>query len=385
MALTPEYLQNVANQAEAMYAELNQQITNDICRRIAKTGELTESARWQAKQLQESGKLMDEIINDVARQTGKSDAEIRAMFEAAGLKSMQYDARALIAAGIDVNLKLSPAMQQILTANIVKTQGDMSRLTLTTASAGQDQFLNAMNEAQMKVQSGAFDYATAYRRAIEQCADAGAKILYPTGARMSLEAAARANILTGINQTVQKITELNCDDLGAEYVETSAHPGARPTHSEWQGMVFRREGSDYEHENFEDVCGPIGEGDGICGWNCRHSYFPFFPGISQPAYDKKTLDSFNDITCSYNGDDLTDYEASQMQRRFERDIRSAKVALNAIQASRADCTNEALEKALRESETEAKAKLRAKREKLTDFCKQTGREKDYLRTKVVTH
>ena len=367
-----------------MYAELNQQITNDICRRIAKTGRLTESAQWQTKQLQESGKLMDEIIADVARQTRKTEIEIRAMFEAAGIKSMQYDARALIAAGIDVNLKLSPAMQQILMANIIKTQGDMSRLTLTTASAGQDQFLNAMNEAQMKVQSGAFDYATAFRRAIEQCADQGAKIIYPTGARMSLEAAARTNILTGINQTVQKITELNCDDLGAEYVETSAHLGARPTHSEWQGQVFRREGSDSEHDNFEDVCGPIGEGDGICGWNCRHSYFPFFPGISKPAYDQKTLDSFDAVTCSYNGDDLTDYEASQIQRRLERDIRGAKVALNAVQASIGECSNEELAKALEESEKEARLKLREKRQKLTDFCNQTGREKDYVRTKVVT-
>lgn len=384
MALTPEYLQNVANEAEQLYAELNQQITNDICRRIAKTGNLTESAQWQVKQLQESGKLMDDIIDDVARQTGKTSAEIRAMFEAAGLRSMEYDARALIAAGIDVNLSLSPAMQQILIANALKTQGDMSRLTLTTASAGQDQFLTAMNEAQMKVQSGAFDYATAFRRAIEQCAEQGAKILYPTGARLSLEAAARTNILTGINQTCQKITELNCDDLGAEYVETSAHPGARPTHSEWQGQVFKREGSDYDHENFEDVCGPIGEGDGICGWNCRHSYFPFFPGISKPAYDQKTLDSFNAVTCEYDGNPLTDYEASQIQRRYERDIRKAKVAINAIHASIDDCKDEELAKALMDSEKEARAKLRAKRERLTDFCKQTGREKDYLRTKVVT-
>ena len=379
--LTPQYLQMCAYAIELLYEELNQNITNDIARRIVKTGNLTISARRQVRILQESGKLMDEIIADIANSAGMMKEEIARMFQEAGIKSMQFDAEPLISAGINANIILSPAMQQILEANMRKTQQYMGRLTMTTASTGQDTFISAMNEAQMKVQSGAFSYQEAFRRAIEQCADIGAKILYPTGARLSLEAAARTNILTGVSQTANKITEMNCVDLGAEYVETSAHAGARPTHAEWQGQVFMWKGSSREYRNFADATG-YGTGDGLGGYNCRHSFYPYFPGISRRIYTKEVLESFERKKYTYNDTEYTEYEASQIQRRMERDIRDAKRRLNALESSMDECRNDELRAALEDSRDDARELLSQRRKKLTDFCNQTGMKKDYIRTKV---
>ena len=61
--LSPDYLENVANDAIKLYAELENTIIKDIARRIVTSGVMTETARHQIKVLQQSGQLYDEIIN----------------------------------------------------------------------------------------------------------------------------------------------------------------------------------------------------------------------------------------------------------------------------------------------------------------------------------
>lgn len=94
------------------------------------------------------------------------------------------------------------------------------------------------------------------------------------------------------------------------------------------------------------------------GWNCRHSYQPFFPGY-EPAYSDDILKEYQAKTCTYNGKELTDYEASQQQRYFERGIRRWKREYTAMDAAGEDTT-------------EAAVRLKQWREKEADFLKQTG-------------
>ena len=50
--LTPEYLENCTDSLLGLYDSLNTSIVQDIARRIAKTGRVTDSAMWQIKQVQ---------------------------------------------------------------------------------------------------------------------------------------------------------------------------------------------------------------------------------------------------------------------------------------------------------------------------------------------
>ncbi len=379
--LTPQYLQGCATEIEDLYAELNQNITNDICRRIVKTGYVTDTAAWQAKQVQESGKLFDELVSDVSKATGKDSSVIRQMFMDAGVTAVKYDAQTLNAVGIGIHNGLSDPMKQVLEANMRKTNGTMENLAMTTASQGQTQFINAMNEAIMKVESGAFSYQEALRAAINQCASIGARVYYDTGTEMSLEAAARMNILTGINQTCAKITEMNAERMDVEYYETSAHAGARLEHQEWQGQVFKIEGADADYDNFYDATG-YGEVTGLCGVNCRHSFYPFWPGISKSAYTKDMLDEYEDRSFRWGGELLTEYEASQIMRRYERAVRESKRKIGALKSSMEVCEDESLSQELAQSLQQAKQTYNARRYRLLDFCKETGFDRDYLRTKV---
>ena len=68
------------------------------------------------------------------------------------------------------------------------------------------------------------------------------------------------------------------EEMDCEFVEVTAHEGARPTHAVWQGRVYHRGGAvvhDGErYEDFEAATG-YGTGPGLCGWNCRHNFYPY--------------------------------------------------------------------------------------------------------------
>ena len=51
--------------------------------------------------------------------------------------------------------------------------------------------------------------------------------------------AVRRAILTGVSQLSAQINEQVMRDLGTEYVEVTAHIGARQSHREWQGRVYK--------------------------------------------------------------------------------------------------------------------------------------------------
>lgn len=113
-----------------------------------------------------------------------------------------------------------------------------------------------------------------------------------------------------------------------------------------------------------------GTGAGLGGWNCRHSYHPFFPGY-ESSYSADILKEYQRKTCTYNGKALTEYEVSQQQRYFERGIRRWKREYTAMDAAGLDTT-------------QAAVKLKQWREKEADFLRQTGRRRDSSRSQIGT-
>ena len=189
--------------------------------------------------------------------------------------------------------------EQLLELTVQKCKGDLSRLTLTTAHESQKFFINSMNKAYMQVATGAFDYDTAIKNSLRELADEGLTcVINQRGRKMkySLESAVRMNIVTGINQTAAQATKNNCEELGCDLVETSAHAGARPSHEDWQGQIFSLSGKNKKYRPFS-VCG-LGTADGICGINCRHSYYPYFEGMER-HYDKEALEALKKKEYSY--------------------------------------------------------------------------------------
>ena len=216
--------------------------------------------------------------------------------------------------------------------------------------------------------SGAFDYKTAVKRAVDDLASKGIKaIRYPSGHTDTLEVAARRAVLTGVNQTASKLQIARADEMGCDLVETTAHPGARPSHAEWQGQVFSRSGRSPKYPAFERT--GYGTGAGLCGWNCRHSFYPFFEGLSDRAYSRSYLDDINARDIDYRGKKYSRYEINQQQRALERRVRAAKRKYLAEDAAGLDTSA-------------AAAELNNARQKLKAFVQATGGRTDSARESV---
>ena len=66
-------------------------------------------------------------------------------------------------------------------------------------------------------------------------------------------------------------------------------------------------------------------GAGLCGWNCRHTFFAVFPELGDPpAWTRDQQEELNARNIEYNGKQYTRYEINQMQRARERNVRRWK-------------------------------------------------------------
>lgn len=378
--LTPEYLATFAQGYMGYVDILNDQICKDIARRIVKTGDITATAKWQAEMAMQSGRLLDDITKDVSLFTGYSEKAIAKMFKEAGVIAVANDGKALVDAGILSKATMSANAESIMIANALKCAGDVTNLTRTTAVYGQQSYIDALNEAVMKVQSGAFSQQEAVKQAILACASSGSHVEYAQRS-MSLDAAINMCVRTSVNQTCGKMTEIFAADMGAEYYEVSAHFGARPSHQEWQGEVYKIDGSDGEYANFADSTG-YGEVDGLCGVNCRHSFYPYWPDISKRAYTEERLAEMADEHGTYKGVEYSGYELSQKQRGYESAIRRTKRELASLNAAMTETSDDELRKVLKEEFDAKSHRLKAQTDRLKGFCKETGRQRDTSREQV---
>lgn len=378
--LSPEYLDRFSDQLLAIIDEFSVSVVSDIAKRIIRMGNISETSNYQIEILQNAGMIYDDVIRRISQVTGYTEEEIKRMFEEAGVKNIENESVYYKAAGKEtITLNQSESIQQILSANIQKTFGDLSNLTMTTAIKAQTLFIDTCNVAMMQVQTGAINYNIAVANAIKKAARASTEVLYPTGHVDKLDVATRRAVLTGVNQTAAEINLQYAREGGCDYVETTAHSGARPSHAVWQGRVFCISGNDKDYPPFSET--GYGTGPGLCGWNCRHNFHAYFPGISSPAYTKSMLKEYDVKSMEYNGVKYTEYEVSQMQRAHERKIREYKRVLAGLNSGMENAGEE-VRNVLRDEFNKESVRLKKQEAELKELCYQTGRRYESARTQV---
>ena len=378
--LTPDYLLHCTDSLTELLDAYDNAVVSDIARRIVKTGYVTETAKHQIRQAQQMGLLYDDIIREIAQRTNITDSMVRTLFENAGVETVRTDNRLYTAAGLQpTDLRASPAMLQMLQAGYENTLGTMHNLTLTTANTAQQAYISACDLAMLQVQSGAMSYQQAIRAAIQSAASDGTRVLYPSGRTDRIEVAVRRAVLTGVAKTCRTIGEYNAASCGCDLMELSAHAGARPSHAKWQGQLVSLSGKK-GYLSKDDI--GYGSGDGFGGYNCRHDWYPFFPGISQRNYTPEKLTQLETMTVNYNGQEIPYYDATQEQRRLERRVRDCKLRLSATDAARQETKDPKLRAQLDEDFAKQSKALREARDKLADFQTGTGLLPDTSRTQV---
>lgn len=344
--LTPEQLAEASARLDGLTQKLEKTVLDDICRRIAKAGAVTDSAEWQMLRLKEMGYANDVIEQAVSEYTKKSAAEVQQLFhEAAQVSDIFYSEMYTQSGKPFVPVEDNPYMQQLISSVVEQTQNELVNLTRsmgfavrqsdgsTTFKPAAKAYQSALDLAQMQVATGTFDYTTAIRNSVKALTDGGLQFVdYASGHRNRADVAARRAILTGLSQMTGKVSEHNAEELETDIVEVTAHAGARPDHAEWQGRRYSLSGKSKEYRSLEEATG-YGTGDGLKGWNCRHDFYPVIPGISPPAYTEEQLANIDPPPIEYNGKTLTYYECTQKQRVMETAMRKTKREIIAAKAS----------------------------------------------------
>lgn len=360
--LPPRYLDGLSDEITEIYSQLETDILQDMARRLARLGKITDMTKWQAQMLAEAGGLKKNIGRILAKYDRAIIRQVKDTFTEALETNARNDNRIFKEA---TGRTISAPNAQAMLSTIQKCHSDLSRLTLTTAATSQTQFVREANRVYMNVQSGAFDYDTAMKDAADELAKRGiTTVQYENGRPVtrSIESAVRMNILTSINQTAANQTLNNAEELGVEKFEVTAHIGSRPEHEAWQGKVYTK-------SQLETVCG-LGDAAGLCGINCRHSFYPYFEGMDK-HYSHNDLDEMASEKVSYNGKDMTRYEGEQKLRGIERNIRHYKRQALTQEAAGADSTK-------------ARRKIGEWQAAARDFTKQTGIARDRAREYIGT-
>lgn len=365
--LTPSQFDAYPARIVALYQELEDSVIADIARRIANTD--FASAAWQVQRLSESGQVYESILKKVSAITGQSEAELANIMQKAGVQAVRFDDKIYKAAGLEpLPLNLSPQMAQVLQIAILRTAGEMRNLTQSLAATGSQAFTQAADLAYLQVSTGTMGYDQAIRAAVNSIGESGLQVVYPSGHVNKLDVAIRRAVLSGVGKSSGDLQLARAQDMGQDLVEVSAHIGARPTHQIWQGKVYSVSGTDPKYPPFEQETG-YGSVTGLGGVNCRHSFYPFFKGISKEIYNDAMRNELTEKTVTYQGKEISTYEATQVQRGIERNIRSWKRRANALDAAGLDNSFE-------------KSKVSEWQAKMRGFTKETGLQRQYVRESV---
>lgn len=377
-----------ADRIIALYQQLEDDILSAVIRRILKMGYVSEASKHQLEVLQAAGLLYDDIVQLIADRTDACTAQVKALFEDAGVQTVSIDNSLHEAAGaLPIDIRQDSSTRQVLEAGYKKTLGTMQNLVSTTATQTQTAFIQTCDRIYMQVSSGAFSYQEAIMNALRALADTGAEVVYPTKHKDRMDVAVRRCVLTGVSQTAAAVSLRQAEDAGCYLMEITAHSGARPDHAKWQGQLVTITGKDagkiidgLRVFTLSEI--GYGSGEGFKGWNCRHNWHAYYPGFSTPNYTPEELKKLDEPCISYNGKLYTEYEVSQMQRAQERRVRAWKRRCITAQEGVNSATDEATNAAAQAEYSKSAVHLKANEEKLKDFCKQTGQNRDRFREQV---
>lgn len=383
MALSPTRLDKLPDSMVQLMSELQDEIISDLCRRITKTNMLTSTAEWQlykanqltissrevkrriSQKLKISEKEVKDLYTDAVREAIREDEKIYKIAMADGILSGEYREKL-------TNYTRSAAFSNALKKGLKNTNGLLRNLTNSAAAAANRQLSDALDLAYLEVASGAFTPHEAVFKAVQKLGAEGIKcVSYASGRTDQLDVAVRRAVVTGIGKTCGDMQLDLAHEMDCQLVEVSSHLGARPSHAEWQGQIYSLVKGHPKYPYFYDATG-YGTGDGLCGWNCRHSFFPYFEGLSKPANAPNFSLAENEQV----------YKDTQKQRSYERAIRKSKRELAALDGARSASNDPALRAKLDREFERKSATLKRREARLNEHLKATGLLPDNSRVRV---
>ena len=250
---TPALLDALPEELAELFRGLEDTLLDEICSRLALKDQLNEVTVQAIRALRSHGIATKAIEKAIRKTSGISEKKLKELVDDVIDRNQKYYTSLLDMAGLTqpdtlVNAATIEAIRtQTLDEfhNITASMGflvDKGRTMLPPARAYQW----ALDSAVMQIQSGAISYNQAIKSAVQQLAGGLKVVNYESGHVENIDVAVRRAVMTGVNQICQQYSIQSMEYLGTNFVEISAHSGARDidgpngweAHTKWQGKVF---------------------------------------------------------------------------------------------------------------------------------------------------
>lgn len=363
--LTPDYLDKIAytNKIVQMYEELNTKLTKQIISKLKENGDISTFTRHQLKTLAKRGgkEVFIEALNTTSALSSKRKKELVALFTEITKHDLQsyktlYDYRGK-------ELKLTEDQLNILNNAVKVTDKELKNFTNTIAYSSKKNYVNALDEMYLQVNTGGIDYQTAFRETTNNLAEQGIKLPLRDSVThkilknkkgksiyRSLEASVRQSVLYGVRQNARAMNKNVGEYLGCDGVQINISPNCRDDHRPINGKVFKLKSKSWQ--NYKGLLNDFG---------CQHYESFLILDIEENIYTDEEIDEANNRTVKYKGEKIPYYEATQKQRALERQIRNAKKTY------------------MSNPTKENKANVSKAQSNIRKYLAETGLERDYSR------
>lgn len=365
--MTDKQIEDLYNQIRSRIDAVNQEYLEAVAAQIKKIGTLNPSSINRLAQMRLYGANVQKIKQSLAKALNLTSQDVQTILEeAAKQEYASKDYLAVVRGRQTFGLQYNVSLQNYIQAVAAQTQNTFINFSQTTNidTAYQEIVSNAIDA----VARGVTDYNGAIRSSMRKLGGDGLRVTYASGVTRRLDTAIRQNIVDSVRQVAYEAQKNIGREIGADGVELSAHPNSAPDHEPAQGRQYTI--AEFEKmqsaQPFEDVDGnkyaaflrPITQ------WNCRHFPSYIIIGVSKRRYTDKQLAEWkkeNHKGCEIDGKQYTTYEASQIMRKLETEVRKQKDIANLAKNSGDDVLRR-----------EAQAKIRDIKAKYAEVADKSG-------------
>ena len=317
----------------------------------------------QLVQILKYGGTYDEIIQQITKYASLNIDDIDVIFNSYAKKDQLfyekfYKYRNIPFTPFSENMAIRTQTRAL--ANIVKTEMyDYFRTNVIGFTINnefkniKDTYNYLLDEALLNVSQGKETFDQSMQRILKSMGGSGLKTInYASGRSMRLDSAVRMHLKSSLRELHNENQKIVGEEIGANMLEVSHHSNSAPDHIDTvDGKQFARidvireqikNGIEKEIK-LEDIQGNRVKVKGkwyddfdtinnnlarpVSELNCYHYVFSGILGISEPEFTTKELQEDKERNlkgCEIDGKHYTLYEASQLQRQLERQIRQQK-------------------------------------------------------------
>lgn len=241
MALPPEKSQQLSLFVVEIYNAIEEELLLNMARLLKRDMDLLLTAEngdqyqhWRMVQLNKLGTLDKQQLQTIARHSGKTVEEVRAMLKAAGSAAIA-DHEDIYNQSVKLGLlEVAPpitnnaALIGILNAYVNQALSTLNLVNTTMLKHSQQMYLDVLNTTVGKMIAGTITQQQAVRQTIAEWANKGIPaFIDKLGRKWSTEAYVNMVCRSTSNNVANEMQDERMKDYGVDLVETSSHMGAR--------------------------------------------------------------------------------------------------------------------------------------------------------------